>query len=204
MEERKDELVMHDNSISGNEHADAGTDADEVLRLSIMKIQEKRRKDGNVFGAKDKGGENLRRMTPKMKCFASNMAQGLGAKEAYKKAYNAEAMSEASVIAEANRLCKDPRINILMTAVWEEVRINIIDDAVATRRKIMSDLIKHADNAEAKLNDRLKSLELMGRAIGMFTDKSEVKSEVIDTDKLKAELEAHSKHFTLDAPDARH
>ena len=204
MEERKDELVVHDNSISDGEHASAGTDADEVLRLSVMKIQEKRRKDGNVFGAKDKGGENLRRMTPKMKCFASNMAQGLGAKEAYKKAYNAEAMSEASVIAEANRLCKDPRINILMTAVWEEVRINIIDDAVATRRKIMSDLIKHADNAEAKLNDRLKSLELMGRAIGMFTDKSEVKSEVIDTDKLKAELEAHSKHFTLDAPDARH
>ena len=204
MDEQKDGLVMHDDSINGDEHASAGTDADEVLRLSVMKIQEKRRKDGNVFGAKDKGGENLRSMTPKMKAFASNMSQGLGAKEAYKKAYNAESMSEASVIAEANRLCKDPRINILMTAVWEEVRINIIDDAVATRRKIMSDLIKHADNNEAKLNDRLKSLELMGRAIGMFTDKTETKSEVIDTDKLKAELEAHSKHFTLDAPDARH
>ena len=56
MEERKDELMMHDNSISDGEHADAGTDADEVLRLSVMKINEKRRKDGNVFGAKDKGG----------------------------------------------------------------------------------------------------------------------------------------------------
>jgi hypothetical protein len=204
MDELKDELSVHDNSTNEGEHDSAGTDADEVLRLSVMKIQEKRRKDGNVFGAKDIGGENLRRMTPKMKAFASNMAQGLGSKEAYKKAYNAESMSEASVIAEANKLCKDPRINILMTSVWEEVRINIIDDAVATRRKIMSDLIKHADNSEAKLNDRLKSLELMGRAIGMFTDKTETKSEIIDTEKLKAELESHAKHFTIDANEARH
>ena len=38
---------------------------------------------------------------------------------------------------------------------------------------------------------RLKALEMMGRAVGMFTDKVEQKVEQISTDQLKAELKSH-------------
>lgn len=59
----------------------------------------------------------------------------------------------------------------------------------------MGDLLKHADDDKAKTSDRLKSLELMGRAIGMFTDKSEVKTEAVDTEQLKRELDEHLHKF---------
>jgi len=40
------------------------------------------------------------------------------------------------------------------------------------------------------LSNRLKSLELMGRAVGMFTDKVETKTEEVNVDTLKKELES--------------
>ena len=130
-----------------------------------------------------------------MRSFASCVAQGMSAREAYVKAYNTSRMSDASVITEANKLMRDPRISMLMEGVWEAVEQNIIDDAIATRRKIMGDLVKHADDTKAKLSDRLKSLELMGRAIGMFTDKTETKVEEVSAEQLKRELDEHVSKF---------
>ena len=76
----------------------------------------------------------------------------------------------------------------LTAEVWEHVKENIIDDNIAARRYIMEQLKGHADNAKQD-SAKLKALELMGRAIGMFTDKVEQKVEEISTDQLKKELE---------------
>jgi flagellar basal body-associated protein FliL len=119
----------------------------------------------------------------------------MSGREAYAKAYDAGRMSDASVVAEANKLMKDPRISVLMESVWETVEQNIIDDAVATRRKVMKDLLDHADNEKNRMGDRLKALEMMGRAIGMFTDKTEAKVETVDAEQLKRELDAHVDRF---------
>jgi hypothetical protein len=54
----------------------------------------------------------------------------------------------------------------------------------------MNELYKHANDDKAQLSNRLKSLELMGRAIGMFTDKLESKIEEVNVDSLKKELES--------------
>ena len=163
----------------------------EAMRSRVESVVEKKRRDGKPIGVKEKEP----RMTAKMRCFASCVAQGMSAREAYVKAYDTSRMSDASVIAEANKLMRDPRISKLMEGVWEAVEQNIIDDAIATRRKIMGDLIKHADDTKARLSDRLKSLELMGRAIGMFTDKTETKTEVVDAEQLKRELDEHVNKF---------
>ena len=48
----------------------------------------------------------------------------------------------------------------------------------------------HAQSAKTE-GTQLKALELMGRAVGMFTDKVETKVEEINTEKLKAELKSH-------------
>jgi hypothetical protein len=54
----------------------------------------------------------------------------------------------------------------------------------------MSQLFDHAERAGERTSDKLKALELMGRAIGMFTDKVESKVEEINVDTLKKELES--------------
>ena len=162
-----------------------------AMQSAVSKTVDKRTKDGRVIGV-NKGEA---RMTAKMRLFASGVAQGLSPRESYVKAYDTRRMGDATIITEANKLMRDHRINTLLEHVWESVERNIIDDAIATRRKIMGDLLKHADDDKAKTSDRLKSLELMGRAIGMFTDKSEVKTEAVDTEQLKRELDEHLHKF---------
>ena len=130
-----------------------------------------------------------------MRLFASLVAQGNSPREAYKQAYDADNCSDATVYAASNRLMNDPRISVLMDAVWTDVHKNIVDDAIAIKRHVMDQLLAHSKDTNARLNDRLKSLELLGRSIGLFTDKTESKVETIDADQLKRELEKHLNTF---------
>ena len=166
---------------------------DEVMRSAVDKVEVKRKKNGLPHGvSKDElknAQGNEKRITAKMQAFVSNIAQGMSPKDAYRKAYDCSRSAESTIISSANELLKDPRITQLLESVWETVKENIVNDAIATKRHVMSELFKHAQNEEAQLSNRLKSLELMGRAVGMFTDKVETKVEEISTEQLKKELE---------------
>jgi hypothetical protein len=161
-------------------------DISEALRSAVERTSPKVTANGRVWGVKEQGKN---RLTGKQRAFANYVAQGNAPKEAYKKAYNVTSTNEANHIANANKLMRDPRIGLLLGQVWEQVKENVIDDAIAVRRKVMGDLLSHASNEEARLSDRLKSLELMGRAIGMFTDKMETKTDSVNAEQLKRDLE---------------
>ncbi len=166
---------------------------DEVMRSAVAHVEVKRKKNGLPHGVKKEEMLNAqgkeKRITGKMQAFVSNIAQGLSPKDAYRKAYDCSRSAESTIISSANELLKDSRISMLLESVWETVKENIVNDAIATKRHVMSELFKHAQNDEAQLSNRLKSLELMGRAVGMFTDKVETKVEEISTEQLKKELE---------------
>jgi len=194
--------------VEGEEQSDSAEHADaasrnvegpgirpEMLEM-IEGTNERKRIDGKPIGVK----RNEPRITPKMRAFASLVAQGNSPRDAYRKAYEVRSgTSEASVVAGANKLMKDGRISGLMEAVWESVEQNIIDDAIATRRHILEQLHSHAADTNVRTSDRLKALELMGKAIGMFVDKSEAKVEQVDPEQLKRELDTHLKQFKLRA-----
>ena len=167
---------------------------DEVMRSAVAQVNVKRKKNGLPHGVSKEELKNAqgkeKRITGKMQAFVSNIAQGLSPKDAYRKAYDCSRSAESTIISSANELLKDSRISMLLESVWETVKENIVNDAIATKRHVMSELFKHAQNEEAQLSNRLKSLELMGRAVGMFTDKVETKVEEISTDQLKKELES--------------
>lgn len=161
------------------------------LLKAIEQTEEAHRQDGKPWGVKKPKG----RVTAKQRQFASLVAQGHSPRDAYRKAYNAAGSSEASVVVAANRVMKVAKVAGIIESVWEHVEKNIIDDQVAARRFILDELHGHATNDKNRTGDRLKSLELMGRAIGMFTDKTETKVEQIDPDQLKRELDSHLKTF---------
>jgi hypothetical protein len=167
--------------------------SDEVMRSAVSQVEVKKKKNGLPHGVKKEemlnAQGNEKRITAKMQAFVSNIAHGLSPKDAYRKAYDCSRSAESTIISSANELLKDPRISMLLESVWETVKENIVNDAIATKRHVMSELFKHAQNDEAQLSNRLKSLELMGRAVGMFTDKVETKVEEISTEQLKKELE---------------
>jgi hypothetical protein len=165
----------------------------EVLEM-IEGTKERKRIDGKPIGVKTEAP----RITPKMRQFASLVAQGNSPRDAYRKAYAIRTdTSEATVIASANKLMRDSRISGLMEPIWESIKQNVIDDAIATRRHVLEQLHAHASDANVRTGDRLKALELMGKAIGMFVDKSEAKVEQVDPEQLKRELDSHLKAFKL-------
>lgn len=167
----------------------------EVLEM-IESTREAKRQDGKPVGVK----REEKRITPKMKAFASLVAQGNSPRDAYRKAYAVRTdTAESTVIASANKLMKDQRISGLMEPIWESIKQNVIDDAIATRRHVLEQLHEHASNPDTRVSDRLKALELMGKAIGMFVDKSEQKVEQVDPEQLKRELDSHLKAFKLKA-----
>ena len=169
-----------------------------AMRSAVEKSTPKRTVNGRIRG-KDK---DVKRMTPKMKIFCTLIAQGKAPRDAYRQSYNSRTNNEATILTEVNKLMKDPRISVFLEGVWETVKENIIDDTIATRRKVMADLFKHADDEKAQLSNRLKSLELIGRAIGMFTDKVETKVEEVNVDTLKRDLES-SLHLLDSMPKAK-
>jgi hypothetical protein len=163
------------------------------IRSAVCQVEVKKKKNGLPRGVhKDETSTNGRdkRLTPKMQAFASNIVQGMSPSDAYRRAYDCSNMSEASIVSDANRLLKDARITQLLESFWVTLKENVIADNQATRRHIMSQLFDHAERAGERTSDKLKALELMGRAIGMFTDKVESKVEEVNVDSLKKELES--------------
>jgi hypothetical protein len=174
--------------------------ADPGIRREVLEMiegtKERKRIDGKAWGVKT----DVPRITPKMRQFASLVAQGNSPRDAYRKAYAVRTdTAESTVMASANKLMKDSRITGLMEPIWESIKQNVIDDAIATRRHVLEQLHTHASDANVRTSDRLKALELMGKAIGMFVDKSEAKVEQVDPEQLKRELDSHLKAFKLKA-----
>jgi hypothetical protein len=166
----------------------------EDMRSAVAQVEIKTKKNGLPRGVHreettDTQGRD-KRLTAKMQAFASNIVQGLSPNDAYRRAYDCSNMGEASIVSEANRLLKDPRITLLLESFWKTLKENVIADQQATRRHIMSELYNHAERAGERTSDKLKALELMGRAVGMFTDKIESKTEEVNVDSLKRELES--------------
>lgn len=159
----------------------------EQMRAAVESLTEKRTKDGKVHGVRlDTRG----RVTAKQRLFASLIVQGDSPRDAYRKAYNCLTANESTVAVSANRLMNDAKISVLLQSSLDKQEINLINDAVATRRHVMTELLEHAKSMKSE-GSKLKALELIGRAVGMFTDKVETKVEEVSTDQLKRELESH-------------
>ena len=191
----KEQLIEQLQQHAEEENIDASTnvpglDTPEGMQAAVAKVREKRSSKGKVIGVQEESRKQNRRLTSKMQVFVNNILSGMSPAIAYKNAYNVRTDNHATIVASANKLMADPRINTLLEALSEEYRRKVIDNAVSTREHVMAELFKHAQQAKQE-GTKLKALELMGRAVGMFTDKVEQKVEEISTEKLKQELQSH-------------
>jgi len=136
--------------------------------------------------------------------FASAIADGLSPAEAYRKVYDCSNSTNATVMANANRLLNDGRITLLLEPVFQAKREMVINDELATRRFIMQELFEHAKNTE-RVSDKLRALEMMGKSIGMFNDTADKDENDLDVEKLKGELKAKmASMLSVTLPSAKH
>jgi hypothetical protein len=197
------EMLEQDTSIEGDDDASttvAGSPA-EGVQAAVAKIREKRTKTGKVYGVREE--DKAKRLTPQMQLFVNAILQGKTKIEAYRSAYNVRTEKESIAIANANKLLKDRRITALLGSLDEALKEKVIEDAVKTRRFVMERLHDRVVNAKTE-SAELKALELMGRAVAMFSDNVNQQVKHVDTNALKAELRSHLTLLdTLKKPEKR-
>ena len=134
-----------------------------------------------------------KRLSPRATMFAGYVMEGHTPIVAYMKSYNCENSSHATITSNANKLMRDPRITLLLEPLWQAKKEMILTDERIARKHIMAELFKHSKDDDTPISMKLRSLELMGKAVGLFSDKAEQIAEVIDVDALKRELESSLK-----------
>lgn len=194
----KDELIkkLESNDIPIDDDYDIATkprdkrEADsEAMLIAVAKVREKTTSTGKVFGVKE--DKPSKRLTANQQVFVQNILNGMTQLDAYKDAYDTRTDNDSTISVNANRLLKNPKISALLGSLTDTFKEKIVREAVETRRYVMEQLYSYAAAETKPDGTRLKALEMMGRAVGMFTDKVEQKVEQISTDQLKAELKSH-------------
>ena len=127
-----------------------------------------------------------RRLSPKMRMFAKLITEGHSPSESYRRAYDCSNSTSVTVSANACKLLKDPRVSEVVRQA--EQAESIISDPPALRAHILRQLLNHSSTMKTESN-QIRALELLGKTIGMFTDKVETKVERVDPEQIKAELE---------------
>jgi hypothetical protein len=122
--------------------------------------------------------------------FAQGVIQGKTYRQAYRDAYpNAQGSGE-SITASAYKLMRDSRIQALVNDAWEQTADVLVEDVVASKRYILKQLVAHSKTAKQE-GTKLKALELMGKAVGLFKHEDASKADVATPEQLKRDLAVH-------------
>jgi hypothetical protein len=149
----------------------------------------KLRKDGLHKGSEV---QRPRPLSPRQVLFTQGVILGKSLRQAYRDAYGNDTGSDASISASANKLMKDPRIKHILEEAWEETAEHLSEDLAASKRYVLKGLLALSKRAKQE-GTKLKALELMGKAAGLFTPTDVQDKAVITADQLKRELAGHIK-----------
>ena len=131
-------------------------------------------------------------LSPRQVLFCQRVIQGDSLRSAYRNAYGNDTGSDASISASANKLMKDPRIKHILKEAWEETAEHLSEDLAASKRYVLKGLLALSKKATQE-GTKLKALELLGKASGLFTPSDVQDKAVITADQLKRELSGHMK-----------
>ncbi len=135
-------------------------------------------------------------MTKAQKAFVDGIARGETHKAAYRAAYPGDRSNDAGISTSASRLLKDPRVQKALREHQEADPEMLVDDPEALRRYVMTQLLRCAREFKQE-GSKIKALELVGKATGLFQPKPEQETTAVSADQLRQELSAHLKLVSL-------
>jgi hypothetical protein len=157
-------------------------------QLALKADAPKLRNDGRPVGFKDR----VRPLNASQILFAQGVILGKSLKQAYRDAYPNAKGQDNSIASASYKLSRDPRVQRMIQDAWEQTVEVLVDDAVATKRYVMGQLVAHSKSAKQE-GTKLKALELLGKSTGLFSDRVNAKDEVVSVEQLKRELSGHLK-----------
>lgn len=162
----------------------ADTDAETLAAAAEAPAK---RKDGQVITA-----PRQRQLTPKQLAFVRAKISGMSNADAYREAYPDDHSSNRVISANAYKLTRHPVISQMLEDAWGETAEALTEDLAATKRYVLRQLLALSKGAKQE-GSRLKALELMGKAAGVFTPQTEADVPAPSADQLKRELSGHLK-----------
>ena len=181
-----DRAMAEDDFVEDDESPETLSEAEQ---LAAHAERPRQRKDGEHIGSDI---PRPRPLSPRQALFCQRVIQGDSLRSAYRNAYANDTGSDASISASANKLMKDPRIKYLLEEAWEETAEHLSEDLAASKRYVLKGLLALSKRAKQE-GTKLRALELMGKAAGLFTLTDVQDKAVITADQLKRELSGHMK-----------
>jgi len=111
-------------------------------------------------------------LTGKQEAFAKLVAGGAVLSDAYRECYSADTMKDSTVWSEACRLAQNPKVSTRIKDIQADMEA---DRRTIERRReewVLKRLSEEADQAD-NASSRIRALELVGKTVGMFTDRIE-------------------------------
>jgi len=187
--------IIANNTIGEPGGDDIGINARDVTsvaeRSADVVVLQETKPQRKIYGipAPTKAMGRYARLTVQQQRFVQSIIAGKGKSESYREAYNSTG-TDMTVAVSASKLLKNPKVRSAIASASETMQENVIADSVRTREYVMQQLLAKAQAGKTEAV-QLKALELMGRAVSMFSDRVESTIEHVDADKLKEELRSH-------------
>jgi len=111
-------------------------------------------------------------LTGKQEAFAKLVASGSMLSDAYRECYSADNMKSSTLWSEACRLAQNPKVSTRIKDIQADMEA---DRRTIERRReewVLKRLSEEADQAD-NASSRIRALELVGKTVGMFTDRIE-------------------------------
>jgi hypothetical protein len=154
----------------------------EAERLALQADAPRRRVDGGVVTS-----DRYRPLTASQTAFVLGVVSGKTLKSAYRDAYPNDNSTDQGISANANRLFKHPKVQDMLQDAWGEIAENLVEDMTATKRYVMKQLLEQSKTAKQE-GSKIKCLELLGKASGLFTQAEVKDDKTVSADQLKGEL----------------
>jgi hypothetical protein len=180
------EAAHQDDDLNGDQD---GPELSEAERMALHADAPPRRLDGTVRGTER---ARPRPLTASQIEFTKGLIQGKTMRQAYRDAYPNAKGDDRTITAAAYRVSKDPRVQKALQDAWGETVEVLAEDVAATKRYVLKELLA-LSKAGKQEGSRLKALELMGRAAGMFQAQEKEKEEKVSPETLRRELAGHLK-----------
>lgn len=112
-------------------------------------------------------------LTAKQERFVQNIIKGMSQRDAYKDAYNAENMKDATIDTEACLLLKDPKVSKRYQEILKEMEKTAVMTALE-KRMLLKEMVFDKKNS---MSDRLKALDIDNKMSGEYIDNLKIESD---------------------------
>ncbi len=156
--------------------------------LAALAPKPKMRTDGTYQGSPRK--RLLRPLTPNQLAFVDGLVRGKTQRQAYRDAFPDDHSNDATISASAYQLTKHPKVAKALEQAAEETIDFMVEDKGACQRWVMKQLMINVQTVKQE-GSRLRALELVGRAVGMFQAQPELPEKPLTAAELKHQLDQH-------------